>query len=74
MPPKKQTRGTLAATPCPHEDCGKPNDFRGVAPGGGAGPADFGLEPGTVYECDHCGKKFVVARTQRVTMIWLKEV
>ena len=56
------TRGTVAATPCPW--CGKANDFRGME--------DYGIEPGNICSCDHCGRNFVVAKKQPVTMLWLK--
>ncbi len=57
-----QTKGTVAACACPW--CKKANDFRGVE--------DYGLEPGNVITCDHCGKNFKLARVQRVTLIWLE--
>ena len=67
-----QTRGTLHATPCPH--CKKPNDFRGLAPGGGEAMGDYGLERGAVLICDHCERRFQVVRVEQTTMIWLRPV
>jgi hypothetical protein len=57
----RQTTGPLNACACPW--CRKANDFRGLE--------DYGVEPGNILACDHCGKNFEVMRVQPVTMVWL---
>lgn len=57
----RQTRGTIAACACPW--CGKANDFRDME--------DYGVEPGNVLACDHCGKNFEIKRVQPTKLIWL---
>lgn len=62
MNENKQTRGTVDATACPW--CGKANSFKNVA--------DYGLETGNTFNCDHCTKVFQVMRIKPVTLVWLK--
>lgn len=71
VPTKQAVRGPLHAVPCPH--CGRPNDFRGFAPSGGLGWGDYGLEPGTVVDCDHCKRKSQIVHVDKVTLVSLRQ-
>lgn len=70
MSATKQSRGTVDSAPCPW--CKKPQSFKGVA--------DYGVvERDICYQCVNdkngkgCGRHYVIARVQPVTLIWLEQ-
>lgn len=63
MGDKKQTRGTVESAPCPH--CKKPNNLKGLA--------DYGVEPGNVFVCDHCSQHVQIVTIKPVTLVWCRK-
>lgn len=71
-PTKETLSGPSHAVPCPH--CKAPNNFLGMRPtGDNAGWGAYGLEPGTVVECDHCNRRMVITNVQEITVITVRQ-
>lgn len=70
----KQTRGTLQKAPCPH--CKRPNtldsfiDMQSGQMSDGLEATGL-IESGTVFLCDHCGRRCRIVRVLPITMVWL---
>jgi hypothetical protein len=60
-PTRKWRTGKVYAVPCPWEDCHKVNDFRDVA--------DYGLDKGNIFSCDHCGRNMKVVKVEPTTLV-----
>jgi len=66
--------GPLGAVPCPW--CNFKMDFRAMAGQdmGGMGEGSIGLETGSVFSCDKCGKGCKIAALDRITIVKLAPV
>lgn len=65
----KGAKGHISRVPCPW--CKRTNDFRGMAGTGGDAHAfgAYGLESGTVVDCDHCKRKMRITGVHTITAI-----
>lgn len=65
--PSPETQGAIHALPCPW--CGRLNDMRDEADG--MGRVDV-LQPGNVYQCDHCKRHMQIKSVQTAVIVKAK--
>jgi hypothetical protein len=70
MSGQKWRTGEIDKVPCPYDDCGKPNDFRGNEEflfNRWTGESMSRDEP--TFNCDHCNRLVVVVRAVKTAVI-----